>query len=449
MRVHRLEMTAFGPFADHQVVDFGPLNAAGVFLLTGHTGAGKTSILDAVCFGLFGRVPGVRDKARRYRSDHAPATVPPRVVLEVTLQGRRLRLTRSPAWRRPARRGRSSLVEEKAKATAEELVGDRWVVRSSRADEVGHLVAGLLGLDRDQFCQVVMLPQGEFQAFLRSGGRDRQALLARLFRTGRFERVEGWLPTTALPSDAPPRVIARWWPIWSAGSPRRPAARCPRLSTTRLLRRTTAAWPPGVLRCVTTRRRVRRPRSRPVAHRVSPRPRPGTSWRRRGNGPPPGLGSPLPRPPSPGSMTEPTSMLPRPTFSTAAGEPRVDGRWSGWSTPASASVPRPPAVRKAPSLASVRSATGAAAGVDAERRPRRGRLRAGDRDGPLPAEQRLAEVRSARDARAESLGDHAADEALETAEAAALEGLVERLTTDLADADAAVLALPGGHGDPG
>ncbi len=193
MRVHRLEMTAFGPFAGHQVVDFEPLNAAGVFLLTGHTGAGKTSILDAVCFGLFGRVPGVRDKARRYRSDHAPATVPPRVVLEVTLQGRRLRLTRSPAWRRPARRGKSATVEEKAKATAEELVGDRWVVRSSRADEVGQLVSGLLGLDRDQFCQVVMLPQGEFQAFLRSGGRDRQHILESIFGTQRFQAVERWL----------------------------------------------------------------------------------------------------------------------------------------------------------------------------------------------------------------------------------------------------------------
>ena len=193
MRVHRLEVTAFGPFADRQVVDFEPLNAAGVFLLTGPTGGGKTSILDAICFGLFGQVPGARDKAKTYHSHHAPPDAAPRIVLEVTLQGRRFRLTRHPAWSRPSRRARSGAVEEKARATAEELVDGTWVVRSSRADEVGHLVSRLLGLDRDQFCQVVMLPQGEFQAFLRAGGRERQHILESLFGMQRFQAVERWL----------------------------------------------------------------------------------------------------------------------------------------------------------------------------------------------------------------------------------------------------------------
>jgi DNA repair protein SbcC/Rad50 len=193
MRVHRLEVTAFGPFADTQVIDFEPLNAAGVFLLTGHTGAGKTSILDAICFGLFGQVPGVRDKAKTYRSHHAPPEVAPRVVLEVTLQGHRLRLTRQPVWSRPSRRAKSGSVEEKARATAEELVDGAWVTRSTRADEVGHLVSRLLGLNRDQFCQVVMLPQGEFQAFLRAGARERQHILETLFGTQRFQAVERWL----------------------------------------------------------------------------------------------------------------------------------------------------------------------------------------------------------------------------------------------------------------
>lgn len=193
MRVHRLEMTAFGPFSDTQVVDFDPLNAAGVFLLTGHTGAGKTSILDAICFGLFGQVPGVRDKAKSYRSHHAGPDVAPRVVLDLTLAGRRLRLTRHPAWSRPSRRAKSGRVDEKARATAEELVEGVWVARSTRADEVGHFVSGLLGLNRDQFCQVVMLPQGDFQAFLRAGARERQHILETLFGTQRFQAVERWL----------------------------------------------------------------------------------------------------------------------------------------------------------------------------------------------------------------------------------------------------------------
>ncbi len=193
MRVHSLEMTAFGPFAGTEVIDFEPLNNAGVFLLTGPTGAGKTSILDAICFGLFGQVPGVRDKAKNYRSHHAPDGRAPRIVLEVTLQGRRFRITRQPSWERPSRRARSGYVEEKARAGIEELVGGRWVARSSRADEVGHLVTGLVGLNRDQFCQVVLLAQGEFQTFLRAGGRDRQRLLESLFGTQRFQAVERWL----------------------------------------------------------------------------------------------------------------------------------------------------------------------------------------------------------------------------------------------------------------
>lgn len=193
MRVHRLEVTAFGPFAGTEVIDFGPLNDAGVFLLTGHTGAGKTSILDAICFGLYGAVPGVRDKAKSYRSHHAPEDRAPLVVLEVTLQGRRLRITRHPAWSRPSTRARSGAVEEKARATVEERVGGSWVARSSRADEVGHFVTGLIGLNRDQFCQVVMLAQGEFQTFLRAGGAERQKILESLFGTQRFQAVERWL----------------------------------------------------------------------------------------------------------------------------------------------------------------------------------------------------------------------------------------------------------------
>lgn len=193
MRVHRLEVTAFGPFPGTEVIDFDPLNRAGIFLLTGQTGAGKTSILDAICFGLYGSVPGVRDRAKSYRSHHAAPDRAPRVVLEVTLRGRRLRITRCPPWSRPSRRARSGAVDQKARAWVEEMVDGEWAVRSSRADEVGHLITGLLGLNRDQFCQVVLLAQGEFQTFLRAGGTDRQRILETLFGTQRFQAVERWL----------------------------------------------------------------------------------------------------------------------------------------------------------------------------------------------------------------------------------------------------------------
>ena len=104
MKLHRLEITAFGPFADRAEVDFDELSAAGLFLLCGPTGAGKTSVLDAVCFALYGDVPGDRSTARRLRCDTAPEGRAPRVVLEATLSGRRLRTAGNTASRnqRPA-----------------------------------------------------------------------------------------------------------------------------------------------------------------------------------------------------------------------------------------------------------------------------------------------------------------------------------------------------------
>jgi exonuclease SbcC len=192
MRLHRLEIDAFGPFAGHETVDFDALTDSGLFLLCGPTGAGKTSVLDAVCFALFGQVPGERDKAKRLHSDHAPAASGPRVHLEVTLRGRRLRITRSPEWMRPKKRGVGQ-VKEPAKVLVEERLDGRWRQRTSRIDEAGDLLGTLLGLTMSQFCQVALLPQGSFETFLRCGAQERHALLEKLFGTARFRAVEEWL----------------------------------------------------------------------------------------------------------------------------------------------------------------------------------------------------------------------------------------------------------------
>ena len=102
VRLHRLTVTAFGPFAGTEIVDFDRLADGGLFLMHGPTGAGKTSVLDAVCFALYGSVPGTRRAAGgRLRSDHAAETVAPQVVCEFSVGGRRLEVTRSPEWRRP------------------------------------------------------------------------------------------------------------------------------------------------------------------------------------------------------------------------------------------------------------------------------------------------------------------------------------------------------------
>lgn len=196
MRLHQLEVTAFGPFADTIRVDFDALSDAGLFLLSGPTGAGKSSVLDAVCFALYGDVPGDRSTAKRLRCDQADEGVAPRVVLELTLSGRRFRLDRSPSWQRPKKRGTGTTTEQ-ARITLSERVpcagGAQWRPLSTRLDEAGHLVTRLVGMNLPQFCQVALLPQGRFQAFLRAGSDERHALLQQVFRTGRFDQVEAWL----------------------------------------------------------------------------------------------------------------------------------------------------------------------------------------------------------------------------------------------------------------
>lgn len=193
MRIHRLEVNAFGPFGGSETIDFDDLNEAGLFLLTGPTGAGKTSILDAICFALFGAVPGARNNAKDLKSHHADNLAVPVVELEVTLRERRFRLRRSPAWRRSSSRAKAGYVDENAKATMAEIVDGEWAPLGNRLDEIGLLVTRMLGMNRDQFCQVVMLPQGQFQTFLRAGAKDRRDVLEALFETSRFGRIEKWL----------------------------------------------------------------------------------------------------------------------------------------------------------------------------------------------------------------------------------------------------------------
>jgi len=192
VRPHRLQLTAFGPFAGTVEVDLDALAANGLFLLRGETGAGKTTLLDALGFALFGQVPGVRQKTKRLRSDHAPEQLRTSVQLEVSLAGRRLRITRSPQQERRKSRGQGSTTEQ-AKVLLEELVGAQWLPLSTRIDETAAELEPLLGMSAAQFFQVVLLPQGEFAQFLRADSKDRGELLERLFGTARFGAVEQWL----------------------------------------------------------------------------------------------------------------------------------------------------------------------------------------------------------------------------------------------------------------
>ncbi|MEV2255108.1 SMC family ATPase [Streptomyces sp. NPDC050147] len=198
MRLHRLRITAFGPFGTTQDIDFDDLSAAGLFLLHGPTGAGKTSVLDAVCYGLYGSVPGPRQGSGQgvtLRSDHAQPGVRTEVCLELTVAGRRLEVTRQPPWERPKKRGTGTTMEKAQSWLREYEAGESghgggWKDLSRSHQEIGEEITQLLGMSKEQFCQVVLLPQGDFARFLRADAEARGKLLGRLFDTHRFAAVE-------------------------------------------------------------------------------------------------------------------------------------------------------------------------------------------------------------------------------------------------------------------
>ncbi len=195
MRIHRLELQAFGPFAGREDVDFAVLNDAGLFLLDGPTGAGKSTVLAGICFALYGSVPGDRTP-ESLASTQAPLGTRPEVLLDFTVGGRRFEVQRWPRYRRPAKRklkDGTGVTEEKAGAVLREHREGQWRELSVRADEIGQLLGQVLHLDADQFMRVVLLPQGEFATFLRARSADKETLLRKLFGTGRFDGVEDFL----------------------------------------------------------------------------------------------------------------------------------------------------------------------------------------------------------------------------------------------------------------
>jgi DNA repair protein SbcC/Rad50 len=192
VRLHALTLSAFGPFPDTVEVDLDEAGRDGLFLLWGPTGAGKTTLLDAVVFAFYGTVPGARGEEKRLRSDHASAAVRTEVSCEVTLGTERLRVLRRPEQQRPKKRG-TGITTEQAKLTITRWTGADWEPVSTRIDEGSEYLRNRLGLSAEQFCQVVLLPQGDFARFLRAEPEDRARLLRTLFDVTRFASVEEWL----------------------------------------------------------------------------------------------------------------------------------------------------------------------------------------------------------------------------------------------------------------
>lgn len=198
MILHNLEFEAFMAYPKRQEINFDTLNNAGVFLLNGPTGAGKTTILDAICYALYGETSSDRESAKLHSTYAAHSGTKPRVLLDVTLHSKRLRIDRTPAYNKPITRGarKGQMREESAKATLAELAPGAdpadekaWTPISSSVAEVNRTIAERTHLTKEQFLKVVLLPQGQFAQFLKSKPKERKELLKKMFPVEHYEQL--------------------------------------------------------------------------------------------------------------------------------------------------------------------------------------------------------------------------------------------------------------------
>lgn len=189
MKPVKLIMSAFGPYAGNTEIDFERLGSQGLYLITGDTGAGKTTIFDAIVFALYGEASGDVRKADMFRSKYAKEDVPTFVAFTFAYRGRHYQVRRNPEYQRPKGRG-TGYTTQKAEA---ELIypDDRAPVTKSK--EVTRAVTELIGLDRRQFTQIAMIAQGDFQKLLLAGTEERGAIFRQIFKTGLYQTLQAKL----------------------------------------------------------------------------------------------------------------------------------------------------------------------------------------------------------------------------------------------------------------
>ena len=192
MRILRLTMDAVGPFPGHEVIDFEAFSDAGRFLLSGPTGAGKSTIIDAIVFALYGKVSGGRDSSdSRIRSRYASEQAKTEVELIFSTSSGNYKVRRQPTYERVKKNGKG-VTKQNAKAWLFKLDEQLREVSEplTKTSDVGTEITRIVGLNREQFTQTVVLPQGKFAQFLRSTSKDRQDLLQELFGTAIFEDLQ-------------------------------------------------------------------------------------------------------------------------------------------------------------------------------------------------------------------------------------------------------------------
>ena len=193
MRPLRLEFSAFGPYAGRTVIDFTKFGESGLYLITGDTGAGKTTIFDAITYALYGRASGDIREPGMLRSKYAEAGVPTEVVLTFSYRDKTYTVKRNPEYERPAKRGAGTT---KQPADAELTYPDGRIV--TKTGNVTNAIEDILGIDYEQFVQIAMIAQGDFLKLLQADTKTRQEIFRRIFRTERYQALQNALKDEAM-----------------------------------------------------------------------------------------------------------------------------------------------------------------------------------------------------------------------------------------------------------
>ncbi|ANQ24135.1 exonuclease SbcC [Vibrio natriegens] len=188
MKPIKLTMQAFGPFAKTETIDFEKLGNNPLFLINGPTGSGKTSILDAICFALYGETTGNERQGIQMRCDLATADLPTEVTLDFSLHGKVYRVTRAPEQEAPKARG-DGMTVKKHTASLYEL-GDSEKLITSKTTQVKTEITNIIGLTETQFRQVMVLPQGKFRELLLASSKEREEIFGQLFQTDIYKKIE-------------------------------------------------------------------------------------------------------------------------------------------------------------------------------------------------------------------------------------------------------------------
>ena len=191
MRPLTLNMTAFGPFPGCERIDFEKFGSSPLFLINGPTGSGKTTILDAISFALYGKTTGDEREGGQMRCDLAPAETLCEISFEFVLHDRYFQIRRIPEQQRPKARG-DGLTEQKPEAQLVEFLpdGTNKLLVASKVSEATRAIEELTGLSADQFRQVMVLPQGKFRQLLLAESAQREKIFSQLFQTGIYKKLE-------------------------------------------------------------------------------------------------------------------------------------------------------------------------------------------------------------------------------------------------------------------